>query len=394
MENKRNCVYCGKIIAVNSKEHIIQNAIGGLNVSENICCAECNACLSKSIDAPFTKIFAPLTGKIKGLVKSHNTKSVASYMGVAKTGKEIYDVIIKDNKVVSAPDFSKNKKCDVSEADWIILSSYFNLDNVSYKNGLSKIAFNFALQQDISLDLLKQKMVVTTQNGNVTSIKFKFQVIPFIALNPLDEYIELNTPMLLYHNLILFNEENQLWCYIDLFNTFQSYVLLTDKWDKNKHIYKSYLQLLQKIDRNISDLTNIDLKDISKLAMKYGILPTTDIDMFRKKLTKIVQEQSLIRNMEEVITLKLGDDYFTEDMMNVAEPKESAFRLESLRLYFDEDDRLQKDCYRKVTLMPGSSFEVASYPWLINQFYVCNIIDFKKYTYAKFNRLMDFLNKQ
>lgn len=138
MENKRNCVYCGKIIAVNSKEHIIQNAIGGLNVSENICCAECNACLSKSIDAPFTKIFAPLTGKIKGLVKSHNTKSVASYMGVAKTGKEIYDVIIKDNKVVSAPDFSKNKKCDVSEADWIILSSYFNLDNVSYKNGLKK----------------------------------------------------------------------------------------------------------------------------------------------------------------------------------------------------------------------------------------------------------------
>lgn len=39
MEVKREkCVYCGKVIVTRSKEHIIQNAIGGLYESEDICC--------------------------------------------------------------------------------------------------------------------------------------------------------------------------------------------------------------------------------------------------------------------------------------------------------------------------------------------------------------------
>ena len=39
------------------------------------------------------------------------------------------------------------------------------------------------------------------------------------------EYIELNTKLELYHNLILFSLANNLWCYIDLLNTFQYYIL-------------------------------------------------------------------------------------------------------------------------------------------------------------------------
>lgn len=45
-------------------------------------------------------------------------------------------------------------------------------------------------------------------------------MVPFILLIPMDEYIELNTKLELYHNLILFSLANNLWCYIDLFNTF------------------------------------------------------------------------------------------------------------------------------------------------------------------------------
>lgn len=38
MSKREKCVYCGKVIVTRSKEHIIQNAIGGLYESEDICC--------------------------------------------------------------------------------------------------------------------------------------------------------------------------------------------------------------------------------------------------------------------------------------------------------------------------------------------------------------------
>jgi len=396
MENKKHCVYCGKVIETKSKEHIIQNAIGGLCVSEDICCPECNACLSKSIDAPFTKIFAPMTSKIRNFVKTHNTKSNPSYKGFAQSSndQQVYDVIIKEGQVVSSKKFSQVHKCDASKADWTILASCFDLDNDSYKNGLSKMAFNFALQQSVSIDLLKDKIAIKTQNDKVIDVKFKFQVIPFIALNPLDKYIELNTPMLLYHNLILFNENNQLWCYIDLFNTFQVYILLSDKWDSNQEIYRSCLQLLQQIDRDMPDLKNLDAKDIYILAAQYGVEPTTDMEEFRKSIANVVQKRSLISNMADIISQKLSDDYFPTVKMEDMTPEEISFRLESLRFYFDENDRLKYGLYRKETLVNGKNFEIVSYPQWINKLSGEGAINLTDYTYAKFDRLVNYLNEE
>lgn len=36
------CIYCEETILKVSKEHIIQNALGGELQSEDICCDECN----------------------------------------------------------------------------------------------------------------------------------------------------------------------------------------------------------------------------------------------------------------------------------------------------------------------------------------------------------------
>ena len=45
MAKRDNCVYCGQPIIKRSREHIIQNALGGLYESEDICCDECNNCV-------------------------------------------------------------------------------------------------------------------------------------------------------------------------------------------------------------------------------------------------------------------------------------------------------------------------------------------------------------
>lgn len=93
----------------------------------------------------------------------------------------------------------------------------------------------------------------------------------------MDTYIELNTDMELYHNLILFNQNNKLWCYVDLFNTFQHYVLLSDDWDESISVHESYLQLLQKIDRTVPELYIKRPKHILTYAKYYNVDPCMEI---------------------------------------------------------------------------------------------------------------------
>lgn len=62
-----------------------------------------------------------------------------------------------------------------------------------------------------------------------------------------------------------------LWCYIDLFNTFQYYVLLSDSWDENISVHETYLQLLQKLDRSTPTLYIRKPKHILTYAMFYNI---------------------------------------------------------------------------------------------------------------------------
>lgn len=99
--------------------------------------------------------------------------------------------------------------------------------------------------------------------------------------------------MELYHNLILFSQNENLWCYIDLFNTFQYYVLLSNKWDPIENIHQSYLQMIQKLDRKLPDIYLRKPKHVLAYAdfltyviNKYGVdrekllIPLTCIDFY------------------------------------------------------------------------------------------------------------------
>ena len=65
------------------------------------------------------------------------------------------------------------------------------------------------------------------------------------------------------------------------------------------------------------------------------------------------------------------------------------FHLESLLLYFDENDRLKESTFRQVTQI--SHNDVVSYPLLINELAKDGKIDIGWYTYKKFERLNSFL---
>lgn len=112
---KMNCVYCGKQITVGSSEHIIQNAIGGLEESTDICCSECNNYISRHIDNPFVSTFNPIIARIDNFAKTNNKKSLPSYSGRAEYKGEVYNVVFKNGRVVSCPKLSKKLHCDISK---------------------------------------------------------------------------------------------------------------------------------------------------------------------------------------------------------------------------------------------------------------------------------------
>ena len=113
MTERTHCIYCNKEITTRSKEHVIQNALGGLLESTDICCADCNNFISKYIDAPFTKTFNPIISQIQNFSKTNNTKSLQPCTGKVLYNGELYDANIKAGKVVSCPELSRKLRCDI-----------------------------------------------------------------------------------------------------------------------------------------------------------------------------------------------------------------------------------------------------------------------------------------
>ncbi|MCI7611762.1 MAG: HNH endonuclease [Selenomonadaceae bacterium] len=397
MNKREKCVYCGNRIISRSKEHIIQNALGGLYETDDICCDKCNGgIISRKIDAPFTKIFSPIIAMLEDLPKTHNTKSKIVCDGLAiHNGKE-YDVKIKNNKVVACLELSKELKCDASELEFEIKGYRFDLENEVFKNGFCKIAFNFALDKGIDLNVLSKGVNVQKSLGVVDDISFRYLMLPFVALNPLDEYIELDTKMELYHNLVLFSQGSMLWCYVDLFNTFQYYVLLSDEWDEQKQVFETYMQLLQKPNRNIPDICYRSIKDILIDAARYNVEPCCDVDVFSKRVRAAIQKESLKKSVSDVISVKLGKDYIDfEKIRRLAETGTGIDRkilnnkLKSMYFYFDEDDKFKENKFRQYTYMEGVG-EV-SYTLAINELIGQGKIELSDYTLKKFIRMNDFL---
>ena len=390
---EKRCVYCGKVITKLSKEHVIQNALGGKYESEDICCGECNNYVSKYIDKNFTEIFNPIIAEIKNLYKTNNKKSNPIYTGNIEYKGKIYKAKFKAGRVVSCSELSKKYKCDIKKLNVSILSKNFELENEAFKNGLCKIAFNFAIDKGISSDNLKKGLNIDKEGEKIKKISFNYPVVPFMPLNEVDNYIELKTSMILYHNLILFSYSNILCCYIDLFNTFQYYVILSQDFYSEKDIYESYIQFVQNMDRKMPEISISSISDILIYADQYNIEPTMDLDELKKRIKISIEKESIVKNMVDIISEKIQGyaNYCIDNRVL------SADKIESIQMYFDEDDRLIEDNFRKLTIYKDDkgNTKTVFYPEQITR-----IIDGKKtnekitkYCHQKMYRLENF-NKE
>lgn len=252
MVNKNKCYYCGTPINETNKseEHIIQNGIGGHLTSKFILCNEHNQTLNNEIDRPFLKTFENFFNRM-----DFNRDRNTNIRGIKAKLQELnIDVIIKNGKTFPLMPFfdtetntlfAQNKKVgdiylnkllkertiankeDVIFKDDIegTIQMDFNLDNIVFKKGLTKIAVNFASVHKLT----REEMPDALDLKNNTFLD-ALLVIPYLPEN-FDLLLQDSEKYYPIHMLLLRAEpkEKLLYCYIELFSTFQYYIIL------NKH---------------------------------------------------------------------------------------------------------------------------------------------------------------
>lgn len=94
--------------------------------------------------------------------------------------------------------------------------------------------------------------------------------------------------------------------------------------------------------------------------------------------------------MADIISVKMGSNYLTPEILTQSDIDKRDFYLKSLILYSDENDWLNESNFRKV-ILTGNDFENVSYPLFINMLVRNGGIDIQSYTFNKFDRLNKFL---
>ena len=234
-------------------------------------------------------------------------------------------------------------------------------------------------------------MDILIDDGEVKKIKFNNKVIPFMPLNPFDEYIEYKTKFSLYHNLILFSEKNYLWCYVDLFNTFKYYVLLSDEWE-GEYVCKTYLQNMQKIDRKLPNIDIGGVKDIYSYAQYYNVESTMNLAVLQKEIKNAINKKSVKKDMAEFISGMIGRDYLNINDMRSMPIEEKSLYVKSLWLYLDKQDDLIEKNFRQVTYYKNVFQGPCSYPEIIFSLINEKKVSLREYTNFKFIELSKYLS--
>lgn len=247
-----------------SLEHILPNALGGQLKSRSVLCSKANLELSEIIDTPFNKIFE---GIYRRLPLDKDRNSTRGIVGVhQKYNKEI---VFKDNKCFPRKpvfDHEKNvlyaqsekigkgyieylkKNGKIKPEQEIKISTDlsgevrfdFKITNKIFPFGFAKIAAGFASLKGVDRNNLKSILDLTN-----SSFQNNIMLLPFSPFTPQDVFFENSTHKSIHYPLHIITlkglkQDGVLYCYIELFSTFQ-YVVLLDINYNGDDIYHEYI---------------------------------------------------------------------------------------------------------------------------------------------------------
>lgn len=418
------CYLCGNKFNQNSTidhgEHVIQQAIGGNLVSKGILCKKCGGDLNTEIDIPFNTIFEGIAARLD--IKTDRTKNKSlSTPGKIVSEKDAYGMNLKDTEVFwkdfkvspikpfhrftkdnkQVIVYSHRKKFDsyillvqkeiqtmgLNAQPEIILCDdidcyvqyEFPMQNIAFKRGIAKIAIGFACTHGISRENLH--LALKFSEGNHAYIDEKVILVQYTPLSILDKTIEKDKAGLANypsHNLILFTSKknpNLLWCYIELFSTFQYYILLSCSYE-GKPIYEYHYQRLEKaneyvftLDRNHHKERNVILAGLGitderiksaweKQIDKKKSLEAIEIDIITKEIEKQKNKVNFERDINNFVDY-CSREIFTNDNLDLthimnfknnyslfnrtvvnSHSEDEIFNISSYRRYYIEKEKL------------------------------------------------------
>lgn len=357
----RDCVTDKETQGIIHKEHIIPDALHGRLCSTTILCEECGSKLGKAEDAGFVELFFYIANLLKGngLATAHGNKgyhklqgklypnpnNLNNYIPIRMTndGKvyakdntyriddatktiTIYLCTNRNDKLIESVKkriIEERTDIDISSYTYIIfdeisseyLGWYFSEGNQDFNKyfakGLQKIATEYALDCGVPKEQLSNVLVTDSDTGKSKMIE-EVECIPFSPCSYFDcifeNYRHIWEREFPTHTLILFDHEvaehnRWLYCYVDLFSTFQFYVVLSKNY-AGEPIQKTYYQRILKnenepmyIDNTWSN-SDIDIV-VRELGLTYDSLPENR-DNLIESVNKAIKERERINQRPNI----------------------------------------------------------------------------------------------
>lgn len=281
------------------------------------------------------------------------------------------------------------------------------------KGGVAKIAIGFACTHGISRETLNLALKISEDNHGY--IDEEIILVQYAPLSIIDRIIENDKASLANypsHNLILFTSKKDpslLWCYIELFSTFQYYVLLSDSYD-GKPVYEYHYQRIVKSDDYVFTPDRRHYKERNLILGGLGItderiqsayekqkdnknkksLEQIEIDIIREETNKQKNKADFERDINNFVDycsqkILLNNDLDIEFMMNF----KRNFSLFS-RVAFNDEDEVEIfdiSSYRRYYI---ENEKLVDYPEALNLMKMCAGSELRKYSFYKFNQLESY----
>lgn len=446
-----NCYLCGAPLeshvdsdTKNHYEHIIPQAIGGQLKASGILCKTCGGeeFLGGKVDKPFCDIFTLITERLD-IKKDRGTNSVGLDGKLHLIGsEECIDISLKDNVMShKRPDYKidHDKKIAYVFANEKVAKSYklkvenelrkevanyadysieivsslndflgviefpFNLDNSIFEQGLTKIAIEFALSNGVNYNTIKH--LIDRDNRIIRCNNNVIPYYPVVRLEEMMEYIRTSIDSnFMSHSLVLFSqrqfsedgtEVKQLYCFIELFGTFQYFVLLNDNYIGENIEPETYAQRIIRHQDSGFKIYGLDYKDLSIVLKELG-LDSKDFDGLSydeicEKLQNTYDKKNKYIYDYKENAKRLVDSMIRNEILNGNKGFLSVMQDLQPHFYMNmEEDEFHITFYRSRFMKDEEIYSVIP---AIRELYVENKEKMTRYTYFKFKELGDFIEE-
>jgi hypothetical protein len=310
------CYLCDKrfneTTVLKHSEHILQNALGGGLLCDDILCQACGCKLGDSVDGPFVTALSPLTTLLdtprdRGmhsqtqvqlqtndadakvleqvrlvlkndfslvpvrpvLVKSVTAKAVTVIAATIKQARQYENS--PDVKALVADGYTIELSDNAAPyAERLLLSA--RPDAPEVLRGILKIAIGFASLHGVERKYLAHLMTqddLTQSESVLRSTIFSYYPVEDVErLFETEKHV--HEDWYPTHHLYLFSHDRDLYCYVELFGVVQKYVHLSSTYDRHRLLEK-FVQKAEKWEFEESWFTARTMSDLHVLAGQFGV---------------------------------------------------------------------------------------------------------------------------